>query len=31
LPAVLEGDLDELIEALAAEEQKQKLAAETVP
>src|SRR5574341_1490176 len=27
LPAVLEGDLDELIEALAAEEQKQKLAA----
>jgi peptide chain release factor 1 len=31
LPAVLEGDLDELIEALAAEEQKQKLAAESVP
>jgi peptide chain release factor 1 len=31
LPAVIEGDLDELIEALAAEEQKQKLAAESVP
>jgi peptide chain release factor 1 len=30
LPDVLEGDLDELIEALAAAEQKQKLATETV-
>jgi peptide chain release factor 1 len=30
LPDVLEGDLDELIDALAAEEQKQKLATETV-
>ncbi len=30
LPTVLEGDLDELIEAMAAEEQKQKLAAEPV-